>query len=109
LGEQTAASPGDESGTRGKAGGRKKARSGGSEKSASRAAARAGREGSDGSGTHVVSSGESLWVIAEGRLGEGASNADIAAEVSRLWELNGKDVIRTGDPNLILPGQELRL
>jgi hypothetical protein len=58
---------------------------------------------------HVVKPGESLWAIAEKRLGPRASDAEIAREVNRLWELNATKVIKTGDPDLILPGQRLRL
>ena len=41
-------------------------------------------------------------------LGDGASDAQIAATVHDLWELNA-DVIGTGDPDLILPGQRLKM
>jgi hypothetical protein len=58
---------------------------------------------------HVVEPGQSLWAIAERRLGPRASDAAIAREVNRLWELNDTEVIKTGDPDLILPGQRLRL
>ena len=52
--------------------------------------------------------GESLWRIAEQRLGKGASDAKIAALVDELWRMNaGK--IGTGDPDLIYPGQQLRM
>ena len=57
---------------------------------------------------HVVERGDSLWAIARGSLGEDASDAKVAAKVARLWELN-EDEIGTGDPNLIHPGQEIRL
>jgi len=60
------------------------------------------------SGIHVVQRGESLWSIARGLAGPGASNAEIASLVNRLWELNA-DSIGTGDPDLILVGQKLRL
>ena len=62
-----------------------------------------------GQTTHVVRPGESLWLIAERRLGDGATDVEIANEVNRLWELNDTETIRTGDPDLIHPGQELRL
>lgn len=58
--------------------------------------------------THTVRDGESLWLIAERRLGAGASDAAVAGEVERLWALNA-DAIGTGSPNLIHPGQELRV
>jgi hypothetical protein len=57
---------------------------------------------------HTVASGECLWSIAEGVLPVGASDAEIAAEVSRLWHLNAAR-IGTGDPSLILVGTVLRL
>ena len=57
---------------------------------------------------HVVERGDSLWAIARGSLGEDASDAKVAAKVARLWELN-EDEIGTGDPDLIHPGQEIRL
>lgn len=72
------------------------------------ASAEAGAEAEAGR-VHEVKPGESLWAIAELRLGPHAGDAEIAAEVNRLWELNDTEVIRTGDPDLILPGQRLRL
>lgn len=53
--------------------------------------------------------GDSLWAIAKRGLGDKADNAEIAEQVSRLWELNDSEAIRTGDPDLIHPGQRLRL
>ena len=61
-----------------------------------------------GERVHVVQQGESLWTIAEGLLGLDASATSIAAEVARLWELN-RELIPSGDPDLIAVGQELRL
>ncbi len=58
---------------------------------------------------YTVERGDCLWSIARDLLGQGASDARIAAKVSELWDLNDTDVIRTGDPNLIHPGQKLRL
>lgn len=58
--------------------------------------------------THRVQPGESRWSIATQLLGRGASNADIAREVNRLWELN-KQRIGTGNPSLLRIGTELRL
>lgn len=58
--------------------------------------------------THVVEPGQSLWVIAQGVLGEPAGIARVAFEVQRLWQLNAAR-IGTGNPDLIFPGQELRL
>jgi hypothetical protein len=64
--------------------------------------------GLEGRPFHTVASGECLWSIAEGVLPAGASDAEIAAEVSRLWHVNAAR-IGTGDPNLILVGTVLRL
>lgn len=55
-----------------------------------------------------VRHGDSLWSIARSRLAGDASQARINAEVRRLWDVN-QGRIGTGDPNLILPGQTLRL
>jgi LysM domain len=85
---------------------------GGSSRDRSRTSVGTGAEdgaGAEAERVHVVKSGESLWAIAEERLGARASDAEIAEEVNRLWELNDTEVIRTGDPDLILPGQRLRL
>lgn len=61
-----------------------------------------------GGRTHVVRSGESLWSVAQGELGERATPARVARLVNRLWELN-LERIGTGDRNLIMVGTELRL
>ena len=52
---------------------------------------------------HRVGPGESLWLIAERLLGPGATAAEVAAEVERLWRLN-RDRIGTGDPDLVPAG-----
>jgi hypothetical protein len=57
---------------------------------------------------HTVRPGESLWSIATSILPTGAGNAEIAAEVKRLWRLN-EARIGTGDPSLILVGTVMRL
>jgi hypothetical protein len=57
---------------------------------------------------HIVRSGECLWSIAAALLPAGASNAEIAAEVKRLWRLNARR-IGTGDPSLLMVGTRLRL
>ena len=57
---------------------------------------------------HVVVAGESLWSIARDQLGHGASDAEIASEVNRIWELNASR-IATGSPDLIPVGTRLRL
>lgn len=56
----------------------------------------------------VVASGESLWSIAAKRLGPGASAAEIAREVNRIWNLNASS-IRSGQPDLIMVGERLRM
>lgn len=56
---------------------------------------------------YVVQPGDSLWSIARRLLPAGASDAQVAREVSRLWTLNASR-IGTGDPNLISVGLELR-
>ncbi len=58
--------------------------------------------------THVVRPGESLWSIARATLGGNPSDAQIARQVHRLWELN-KDQIRTGNPDLLMAGTKLKL
>ena len=57
---------------------------------------------------HVVQRGESLWSIASDVLGDGAGSAQVARQVSRLWELN-KERIGTGSPDLVYAGTRLRL
>lgn len=57
---------------------------------------------------YLVRSGDSLWSIAQRLAGLHASDARVAALVSRLWRLNAS-AIRTGDPDLLRPGTNLRL
>ena len=64
--------------------------------------------GLSGRSVHTVRSGECLWSIAAALLPAAADNAEIAAEVERLWTLNAGR-IGTGDPSLIYAGTELRL
>ncbi len=79
----------------------------------------AGAEQSGGSGDggagngnsgrmHVVRTGQSLWAIAQNLVGRPGGIAEIAFEVGRLWRLNATR-IGTGNPDLIFPGQEIRL
>ncbi len=58
--------------------------------------------------TQVVAQGQSLWTIAQGLVREPGSIAEVAFKVERLWQLNAER-IGTGNPNLIYPGQSLRL
>lgn len=57
---------------------------------------------------HTVRPGESLWRIAASVLGPHASDAEIAREVGRLWEVN-EQRIGTGRPDLIRVGTQLRI
>lgn len=59
-------------------------------------------------GQYTVRPGDSLWTIAEGRLGAGATDAAVAQQVVRVWSTN-KQRIGTGDPDLIYPGTVLRV
>ncbi|HXS45596.1 MAG TPA: LysM domain-containing protein [Solirubrobacteraceae bacterium] len=61
-----------------------------------------------GDATHVVRAGESLWSIARALAGPAASSARVAALVQELWQLNAAR-IGTGTPDLIHPGDALRL
>lgn len=61
-----------------------------------------------GKDSYVVQSGDCLWHIAESLLSGDASDAQIAAEVVRLWRLN-EERIGTGDPSLIHTGTTIRL
>jgi hypothetical protein len=56
----------------------------------------------------VVGRGDSLWSIARRILGPDASNAAVQQKLHSIWNLNARR-IGTGDPNLIFPGQRLRL
>jgi hypothetical protein len=58
-------------------------------------------------GRRLVKPGESLWSIAQERLGPNAAPERVADEVGRIHGSN-RDRIG-GDPNLILAGQELSL
>jgi nucleoid-associated protein YgaU len=55
-----------------------------------------------------VRPGDSLWRIAERHLGPRATTTATAQEVARLWEIN-QQRIGTGNPDLIFPGQTLRV
>ncbi len=61
--------------------------------------------GADEAGV-VVRRGDSLWAIAARHLGEGATDAEVAAQWPRWYEAN-RDVVGP-DPDLIRPGQVLR-
>lgn len=59
-------------------------------------------------GTRTVARGDSMWSIARDSLGADASTASVSREARRLWDLN-RAKLGTGDPNLIFPGQKVRL
>ncbi|MBO6718963.1 MAG: tetratricopeptide repeat protein [Rhizobiaceae bacterium] len=64
-----------------------------------RVAQGAGSQPSAASGVHTVETGQSLWTIARDRLGAGA----------RYPEILSVNPVLQGNPDLIYPGQELRL
>jgi Tfp pilus assembly protein FimV len=70
--------------------------------------AAAGADISDGAQTYLVRPGDSLWSIAKALLGPEASPAQVAHAVHRLWALNAER-IGTGNPNLIIAGERLRM
>jgi nucleoid-associated protein YgaU len=55
----------------------------------------------------TVRPGDSLWSLSAARLGPYASDVDIALDWPRLYQAN-RDMIG-GNPNLLRPGQVLRL
>ena len=57
---------------------------------------------------HTVTPGQSLWSIAAALRGPGASAAEIAREVNRLWTIN-EERIATGNPDLLMVGTRLKL
>jgi Domain of unknown function (DUF4397)/LysM domain len=59
-------------------------------------------------GTYQIRSGDCLWAIARGVVGQGAGNEAVYREVSAIWHENAQR-IGTGDPNLIYPGTTLHL
>lgn len=61
----------------------------------------------EGAGEVVVLRGDSLWSLAERRLGPDATRGEVLAEQQRLYAANA-DVVGD-DPDRLLPGQVLRL
>jgi len=55
----------------------------------------------------VVRAGDTLWALAERALPAGADNGAVTARWHRIYRLN-RDLIGP-DPDLIQPGQRLRL
>lgn len=74
-------------------------------RTAHRAPARGDTHGGGGTTVHR---GDSLWTIARRHLGSSATDARVDREVHRLWAANSGR-IGTGDPNLIFPGQHLKM
>lgn len=69
-------------------------------------------EGPAGAGTHVVSAGENLWTIARGAVRTSSNPAPHDREVHAYWvRLIAENLpsLRSGDPDLIHPGEVLRL
>lgn len=64
--------------------------------------------GASTAGWTTVRRGDSLWAIARRHLGHQPTDAQVAALVQRIWDSNSGR-IGTGDPNLIFPGQHLRI
>lgn len=62
---------------------------------------------------YAVGAGENLWVIAEQQvrlnLGHEATEAEIRDYWLALMDLNAPRMVEPGNPNLLLPGQVLRL
>lgn len=61
-----------------------------------------------GAATHRVVPGDNLWAIAAGLLGEDATDAEIHGPWRAMVEAN-RDRLRSGDPDLIFPGEHLVL
>jgi hypothetical protein len=64
-----------------------------------------GRSGKD---VLVVRSGDCLWHIAEMLEPRGASAADVQHRAVAIWNRN-KATLRSGDPNVIYPGEKLKV
>jgi uncharacterized membrane protein len=59
-------------------------------------------------GTYVVREGDNLWSIALRRLGKDGTPQQIDRQLHSIWAANAA-AIPSGDPDLILPGQRLRM
>jgi Putative peptidoglycan binding domain len=62
-----------------------------------------------GARVYRVRAGDSLWAIAEERLGRKGPERTVARKVDRLVALNLDSRIASGDPDLIRPQEKLRL
>lgn len=61
-----------------------------------------------GSSWYVVLPGDSLWKIARHELGGSATDHATAQRARRLWAMNHQR-IGTGDPNVVMSGQRIRV
>lgn len=61
------------------------------------------------SATYVVKPGDSLSAIAQRQLAAGSSSRRVVEKVEQLTKLNLGERIRSGDPDLLEAGEELRL
>ena len=59
--------------------------------------------------TYTVRPGDSLWPIARDHLAPSSSDNEVARKVGELKELNIEDRIQSGDPDVIVSGEELRV
>lgn len=66
-----------------------------------------GHQGGEAGVTHVVVPGESLWRISEQHV-EPVGGMGVGAYWREVVEVN-RDSIRSGDPDLIFPGEEIQL
>lgn len=82
---------------------------------ASQADARAGESGAASGGAHVVASGDHLWAIAAADLAEGSPReaSQLAPEeIAPHWREvveDNRGRLRSGDPDLIFPGERIVL
>jgi LysM domain len=60
------------------------------------------------SGLYVVRQGDTLWSIASRLLAPGSSSTEIAELVHQIWSMNA-EAIGSGNPDLIMVGEQLRL
>jgi LysM repeat protein len=58
---------------------------------------------------YVVRPGDSLSGIARSKLARGSSTSSVARAVEKLTDLNIATRIRSGDPNVLEAGEELKL
>jgi peptidoglycan hydrolase-like protein with peptidoglycan-binding domain len=59
--------------------------------------------------TYTVQPGDALWPIARDHLAPNSSDNEVARKVGELKELNIEDRIQSGNPDVIVSGEKLRL